>query len=187
MPAKRTSKLAYFLTFTGIAGGFLVLLYVLVGHAVIRSTENNRKEFSLQRLQLQEAEDLVRSHPNPSRAREEIERKAAEFREIGYSKKQLPKMVQALAQAAEAAGLKVISIRPRDDIKAQDLPPGVMKVYVELILYGEFHPSGEFLERLTAMQPYQFTVESLSFNRREKGDGQGSLESVLLISTYMVF
>lgn len=188
---KKKNKIFHFLAFVAFSSAFLFALYFLIGRSVLKFSRKAEAEFRTRQAKLQEAQELVRSQPNPSRAEQELDRRAAELREISYNKRQLPKMIQVMARAALDGGLEVISIRPREDVKsAGPVPPGMNKVFIELVLYCEYRNLARYLESLSSLQ-YAFSVESLSVVRRAKSGESGintrPLEASLLTSTYLVW
>lgn len=189
---KKQDKVLSFLAFVAFSAMFLILLYFLIGKSVLKFTQGAENEFKARQARLLEVQELVRSLPNPEKAAEELERTDAALKEIRYDKKQLPKLIQWMAKAAADAGVEVITIRPRDDLKASGpVPPGVNRVPMELVLYCEYKGLAEYLQALAA-PPYSFFIESLTLSKRETGGEDGSkgrvpLEAVIIAGTYMVW
>lgn len=187
MAVKKQNKVTYVLIFVGGSSTLLVLLYFLVGSAVFRFTRSAEAELKSRQAALQEIQELVRMLPNPAKAAEDLKRRSVELKEIGYNKKQLPKLLQLIGKMAVDGGLTVVSIRPRDDIKtaAASVPPGVVKVFLELDLRCEYTRLGEYLQSISTL-PYSVAVESLSLSKREVRDEEPPLECKVLVSACMV-
>ena len=198
-PAK--SRLNQILVFT--IGFFVVLIlaYLFIGRLSFKYAERLKAEFEAKQVNLRESQELIRSLPDPQRAIDEIEKKISEFNEMGVTNKQMPRLIQLLGQAVGERKLNVISIRSRDDIKSteQDLPTGVSKVYIEIVLLGSYREISEYVKSLSEL-PVSFNIESLSFEKKttetsEKPGRAGvkefeqkvQLQATLLLSTYMVW
>jgi len=181
---KKNSKLIHILIFICVSTLVLVGLYLLLGKFVFDFSKKMQGGLKSEQGKLQEVEQMVRSVPNPQKALEEMDKKTAEFRELSYNKKQIPKLVQLLVKSATELNINVVTIRPREDIKnaSDGLPPGVTKVYMELVLNCDYKSLAGFLNSLSTL-PFAFVVDSLSLAKRENADG---LEATLLVSTFMV-
>ncbi len=178
-----------------------IILYLGLGRPTFKYTDKVKSEFKAKQDRLQESQELIRSLPNPQKAIEEMEKKAQEFKDMGLSKKQLPRFIQLLGQSANERNINVISIRPREDIKSgtENLPAGVTKFYIEIVLNCTYQVLGDYLKGLSEL-PVSFTVESLSVAKRKSsfspGDSKASaknteqqpeLQVALILSTYMVW
>lgn len=188
---KKKNKVLSFLTFVGLSVLFLALLYFLMGKGILASAKKGENEFRAGQAKLQEAQELVRSLPNAAKAAEEIQKQDAELKELMFNKKQMPRIIQALARIAVDNGLDVVTIRPREDLKDPDLSPGVAKIYVELVLYCEYRSLAEFIQKMN-VPPYPFSTESLSLMKRVKIPGEssgsaGPLEADLVVSTVLMW
>lgn len=185
--------------YAGISAGVLFLTYLFLGRAAFRYEERLKKEFRSAQAQLQEAEDLIRSLPNPQKAIEELNRKVQEFRDAGISGKQLPRIIKLLVQAAqEDPDIEMSSIRPREDIQGanENLPAGISKVYIEMVFTCSYKSLGDHLKRIVDL-PGGFTVESVSLQRREdsvpasrdakSAERKNALHVELLVSTFTVW
>jgi len=157
--------------------------------------------FKARQVKLQESQELIRILPNPQKAIEETETKVREFENMGLSKKQLPRLIQLLGQSANERNINVVSIRPREDIKSgmENLPAGVTKFYIEIVLNCTYRVLGDYIKSLSEL-PASFTVESLSVIKREgvlspgeskapvkNAEGQPELQAALILSTYMIW
>ena len=187
---KKKNKLLEVLAFAVFSVLVLALLYVLIGKGIITSAGKGEAAFKADQAKLQETQELVRSLPNPAKAAEEVRRQDADLKEMVFTKKQLPKLIQVLAKTAAGNGLGVVTIRQREDLKDPDLPPGVAKIYVELVVYGEYRALAEFIEKVKD-PPYPFSTESLTLTKRMKIPGEGGntgpLEADLVLSTVMIW
>ncbi|MFH1398055.1 MAG: hypothetical protein ABIH27_05865 [Candidatus Omnitrophota bacterium] len=182
--------------------GILFLVYFLVGKPVIGYSNRLKKEFKSRQAKLKESESLVRSMPNPTKAIEDIEDRVQEFNDMGVSRRQLPKLIQILAGLTSNSNINLISIRPRDDIHSgnEDLPPGISKVYVEMIINCSYRTLGEYIKSLNE-KAASFSIESITIYRKESNveaaeakkssektdEKPVSLVITLLLSTYMIW
>jgi Tfp pilus assembly protein PilO len=192
MAKAKTSRLTSILLFSIVGTILIVLLYFLLGRPALRYSENMRKKFLSYQAKLQEGEDLIRSLPNPQQSLDNIRRKNAEFRETSGAGKQLPKIIQILGQSASGRQINIISIRPREDLKAaaESLPAGVTKLFFEITFSGSYQEIAEYIKVMSGL-PGGFTVETLTIERQErdapKADQRsGLLSASLIVSTYMV-
>jgi len=162
-------KVSYLLMFCGIFLVMILLLYILIGRPVLRYANQVRRDFNLKQATLQEEQELIRSLPNPQSAVEGLKVKMQEIQDMGASKRQVPKVMQVLSQAAADKNITVVSLRPRDDIKTEDTSAalGVTKVYVELILKCGYQELAEFVKGLGSL-PMSLNVESLLVEKSQK-------------------
>ncbi|TBR18289.1 hypothetical protein EPO66_01605 [bacterium] len=189
------------------AGSFVVILfilYLLVGRNVSKYEQKMKELFKDKQAKLTESENLVKAIPNPQKAIEEMETKAEDFKEMGFSRKQIPRLVQMLGQSAGKFDITVNSIRPRDDlhINEADLPAGVNKVYIEMIFSTPYRALGDYIKSLGEL-PISFVLESINLERDESSseaavektdkkplekveEKEQKLTATLILSTYMV-
>ena len=183
-----------------VSAVILVLLYLFLGRLVLNYEKQAKAEFKTVQNKLKQSQELVNSLPDPAKAIKEIEKKARDFKEMGLGRKQLPRITQLLGQAAGERNIDIISIRPRDDIKSggDNLPSGVTKVYMEIVLSCNYQELADYVKSLSGLQ-VSFALESLTIARKQedvfsaepKGPGKNTgqsaeLQANLLLSTYMV-
>ncbi len=199
---KEKDKFIRIAVYSSVSLVILFLVYFLVGRPVIGYSNKLKKEFKSRQAKLKESESLVRALPNPAKAIENIEAKVQEFNDIGVSRRQLPKLIQILAGLTSNSNINLISIRPRDDIHSgnEDLPQGINKVYVEMILNCSYRTLGEYIKSLND-KAASFSIESITIYRKEGNVEAGeakkpsektdekpvSLVITLLLSTYMIW
>lgn len=184
----------------------LILLHLFLGRAVIKYSIRLKEEFKQKEAKLRESEGLIKGLPDPQKAIEEIEKKAEEFKDMGVSRKQLPRLVQLLGRSTTERNINVISIKPREDIKAIDesLPVGVSRAYVEMVISGSYQTLGDYIKVLS-MLPTTFAIESMTIEKKEtlqdnreakrastsekaeEKQEQDILLCTLLLSTYMIW
>jgi len=169
----------------------LVLLQVFFGRPVLLQARKFKLEYKAKEAKLRECEALIKSVPDPQREIQEIESKVEEFKKKGISIKESLRIIQTLGQSASGYNIEVISIKAREDLKKVDesLPPGVTKVYMEMILKAPYKVLGEYIKSLGEL-PMGFLLESLSVEKKatEKNRGKGEeLLATLLLSTYSVW
>ncbi|MDD5729570.1 MAG: type 4a pilus biogenesis protein PilO [Candidatus Omnitrophica bacterium] len=200
---KKVSKLTELGIFIGVFGLSLGLLYFFWGRTLFKATNMLKVQFSQEQTRLKEAESLIRGTPNPQKAIEEIEKKADEFKDMEINKKQVPRLVNLLGRSLGEHKINIVSIKPKEDLKTgnENLPSGVSKVYIEIVVNCSYRALGEYLEDLVKL-PVAFTIESIEVKKREEkeaaagftksaqqtaDDKQGALTANLLLSTYMVY
>lgn len=182
----------------------LILLYMLLGRPVFKYSNNLKAEFISAQDKLSESERLIRNFPNPQKEMGELEKKAQELRNMGASTKQLPRLIQSLAMPANNLNINVSSIRPRDDLKAENenLPAGVTKIYVEVVMSCSYQTLAEYIKAVNEL-PTNFIIERLTIEKKEEDAGeldaetkktpeknqekQIELSANLLLSTYMIW
>ncbi|MCM8800675.1 MAG: hypothetical protein NC912_01460 [Candidatus Omnitrophica bacterium] len=182
---------------------FLLGLYIFLGRPAIQYERRLRQELKAKQDKIKESEMLIRNFPDPQKALEEIQKKSEELKELGISRKQLPRAVQLLGQIANRLNIKkIISIRPREDIKDENesLPLGVTKTYIEVIVSCPYRLVGEFIKSI-AESPLAFKIETLileptSIEPQSPGSekigkkSESSAKEILatmLLSTYMIW
>mgnify|MGYP001582580229 FL=1 len=182
----------------------LILLYMLLGRPVFKYSDNLKAEFKSAQDTLSESERLIRNFPNPQKEMGELEKKAQELRNMGASTKQLPRLIQSLAMPANNLNINVSSIRPRDDLKAENenLPAGVTKIYVEVVMSCSYQTLAEYIKAVHEL-PTNFIIERLTIEKKEEDAGELDAETKktpeknqekpielsanLLLSTYMIW
>lgn len=156
------------IVFSGVSILILILLHVFLGRAVIKYSNKLKNDFKLKQAKLRDSEELIKSLPDPQKAIEDIEKKSEEFKEMGVSRKQLPRLVQLLGKSISEHNINVISLKPREDIKSVDenLPAGVSKVYIEMVISGSYQTIGDYIKVLSAL-PVTFVIESMSVEKKQ--------------------
>ncbi len=184
MAKKKQSLVVFLAVYAAVNLVLGALLYVVLGMPAFREEARMRASFAQAQQRLDQDAGLIRSLPNPAKARAEIEKSIAEFKKTGGSGRQLPRLIQALGTAAQQHNVKVLSIRPREDIRSPaDLPAGVNKLYVEMTLECPFQALGDF-SRVLQELPAHFTIEQVDASRKKD---QSALSVTMLVSTYMVW
>lgn len=182
---------------------FILIMEFVVGSRLNKKTAQIKSEFEVKQSKLQESEDLVRRLPDPQKAIEDIERKAEEFKTTEINKRQIPRIIQLLGRSVEERKINVMSIRARDDIKAEteSLPTGISKLYIEMVLNCSYQQLGDYLASLNKLSVV-FIIEDVSLAKRtgidkttpvpkdaaaKQADKTSELVATLLLSTYMVW
>gem|GEM_PF-868389 len=200
MPKNNHNKISYVFVFPALAVFIMVVVYLGLGLPAAKYVSRAKAELKSKQEKALESQELIRELPNPRKAMQTMEEKVKEFRDMGISKKQLPRLIQLLGKAAVDLDINVISIRPRDDIRfsGKSLPEGVSKVYMEVILNCGYQPMAEYIKAAGEL-PAAFSLESLSAEQKNensadepKGSGKNNgpesgLQATLLLSTYMVW
>ena len=181
---------------------FFALSQALIGIPLMKNKTRLATELKLKQSKIQEAETLIKNLPNPQKAIEDIEKKAEEFRDMEMNKKQLPRVINLLGHAINEQNITLVTIKPRDDIKTpnENLPTGVTKVYIEVVLNCSFRMLGDFMASLNKL-PVVFVVENISLQKKEQPEAAPGakrpaekteekpedLTATLLLSTYMIW
>jgi len=184
--------------FTSIFLGIFLLVYVFVGRPILKYFKGLKSEFRQKQVKLQESQELMRSLPNPQKAIDEIKTKLQEFQDLALSKKQVPRLMQLLGQTASGRNITVISLRLREDIKNENsgLPPGINKIYLEIVLVCNYQTLAEYIKSVNELPP-AFNVESLTMEKepetlailetkissKNPNVASGLLKAVLVLST----
>ena len=177
---------------------FLVL-HFFPGRYIFRMLDKEKKAVGEMQKKLSEIETLVRNNPNPKKKIEEIKAKMEDFKRKAVSEKELPRIIQQLTKKSSELDIEIISIKPIDKppFKTRELPQGVSKAYIEVVLKAPYKVLSEYIKALGEM-PIVFTIESLVFEKfegmeREKPLGEETTETsrkilaTLLISSYSVW
>jgi Tfp pilus assembly protein PilO len=204
MAKKKLNRITEVLIFCGIFALILLLVHFTLGRRLTKMTNDLKTSFGVKQKDLRAAEELIRKYPDPQKAIDEIEKKAAEFKDIEINKRQLPRIIHLLGRSGNEHGLNVVSIRPREDIKTvnENLPTGVTKVYVEIVLNGTYKKLGDYLADFNKL-PVAFFIEMIAVEKiseattavsppGKKGaekiqERYANLSTVLIISTYMLW
>lgn len=181
----------------------LILLYAFPGRALFKQKSRLKSEFLDHQEKLKESESMIRAFPNPQKEIADIENKAQELRDMGASTRQLPRIIQLLAMPANQLNINVISIRPREDIniEPENLPPGVTKVHIELIMNCSYQLYAEYAQAISKL-PTSFVIERMSLEKKEAEedprsepartspdkttDKSSELHITMLLSTYLI-
>ena len=182
----------------------LILLYMFLGRPVFKYSNDLKAEFISAQDKLSESERLIRNFPNPQKEMGELEKKAQELRDMGASTKQLPRLIQSLALPANNLNINVSSIRPREDLKAdnENLPAGVTKIYVEVVMSCSYQTLAEYIKAVNEL-PTNFIIERLAIEKKAEESRESDAETKktpeknqekpvelninLLLSTYMIW
>lgn len=201
---KPSKKMLDVIIYSCVSIFILVLLHVFLGVSIIKYSNRVKEEFKQKEAKVRELEALIKGLPDPQKAIEEVEKKAGEFRDMGLSRKQLPRLIQLLGFSTSERNINLISLKPREDIRTinESLPTGVSKVYIEMVISGSYQSLGEYLKVLSGL-PTSFSIEAMSIEKKEtnaelqdtrrafektetKAEAEGLL-CTLLLSAYMVW
>lgn len=191
----------------GVCALTVIALYFFPGRYIFKYGGRLKAEFQASQERLEASHTLVRNFSNPQKAIEDIEAKAKELKEMGSASRQLPKIIQSLAHPASALNINVISIRPREDIKAgtENLPAGVSLAHIELVMACPYKTLGEYLKAVsqlpTACVIEQLSIEKLKEEKTKEAaaayegnkapdkpkDAPSELLVTLMVSTYLVW
>ncbi len=197
MKIKISNKVPRIIVFIFIILGVWLVSYLLVGRLVIKYFSRLKAEFGQKQVKLQESQNLVRSVPNPQKAIDEIKAVQKEFQDSALKAKNIPRLLQLLNQTASERGIRLVSLRHREDIKNEnnELPEGISKVYLEVVVVCEYKELAEYVKTDGGLPP-DFKVESLTVEKdmgaeepldvksgsKKPAAASGLLKAVLILS-----
>ncbi|MFH0827916.1 MAG: type 4a pilus biogenesis protein PilO [Candidatus Omnitrophota bacterium] len=197
MKIKISNRVPRIIVFIFIISGVWLVSYLLVGRPVIKYFSRLKVEFGQKQVKLQESQDLVRSLPNPQKAIEEIRGVQKEFQDSAVNAKNIPRLLQLLNQSAGERGIRILSLRPREDIKNEnnELPEGISKIYLEVAVVCEYRELAEYVKADGGLPP-DIKVESMTVEKnmgeedisdvksapRKSAGAPGLLKAVLILS-----
>ena len=171
----------------------LALLVIFLGGYLSKRNERLKIELAENNEELTKAHTLIKNVPDPQKAIEDLRKSMDELQERSVSKRELPKIIQELITKSSELEIEIISIRPREDIKIKDknLPQGVSKAYIEMIIKCSYDVLGEYLNALSELSII-FTIENMHIEKieeiqevsRTKKEAKNELYTNLLLSTY---
>ncbi len=194
---KISNKVPRIIVFILVILGVWLASYLLVGRPVIKYFGRLKAEFGQKQVRLQESQDLVRSLPNPQKAIEELKVVQKEFQDSAVNMKNIPRLLQLLNQTAGERGIRIVSLRHREDIKNEnsELPEGISKIYLEVAVVCEYKELAEYVKADGGL-PLDFKVESMTVEKdmgeedvsevksgpRKPAGAQRLLKAVLILS-----
>jgi len=174
----------------------LLLIHFFGGKRVFDLLKKERKRAISLQKELKDKKDKLKAHPNPRKEIEIIKQDMLKLKEKAVSEKELPRIIQQLTKKSSEMDIEIISIRPIRQVpfKEEDLPQGVSKAYIEVVLKVAYKTLGEYLKELKGL-PTIFTIEGISMERYEsleeddsrQAEEGGKLIVTLLISSYTVW
>jgi len=174
-----------------------IYTFILVGlsiagdHFITVPLKKIEKKLKDAQSDLAKMEKMIREVPNPKKNIEEIQEKMEELKKKAASRRELPRIIQQLTKKSSELGIEIISIRPLEEtsMEGRNLPAGVSKAYVEVILKASYKKIGEYLKAIRGL-PIILTLESLSITKpaeEEIGKEENTLIATLVISSYTVW
>ena len=188
---RKENRILKIITYLGVYTFILVGLFIAGNHFIILPLKKVEEKLKDAQSELAKMEKMIREVPNPEKSIEEIQKKIKELKEKAASRRELPRIIQQLTKKSSELGIEIISIRPLEEtaIKEKNLPAGVSKAYVEVILKASYKKIGEYLKAIKDL-PVILTLESLSITKpaeEEMGKGENTLIATLVISSYTVW
>ena len=153
-----------------------------------KSIEIETLQYQLMPLlkQISDSEKMILRVPNPKREIKLLEERIDRLTEQAASKEEIPKIIQQLAQKTSDLNIDVISIVPREDLKALagQLPQGVSKVYIEIRVGCAYKLFSTYISEITNLTTL-FTLEDLLIER-DPDELTDILKIRLILSTYVL-
>ena len=183
----------------GIYIFILILAHLFLGRPAIKKLNKEKKELGELQKELEQKEV-----PNPKKKIEELHKKMEEFKTKSASDRELPKIIRELTKKSSELNIEFISIKPVSEIpfEEKELPQGVSKFYIEVVLKAPYKILGEYLKALEEL-PVLLTIETLSIEKPEaeespvqekstkrsksKQSPENKVIATLLISSYKVW
>ena len=182
--------------------GVYLIIFVVI-HFVARTFvfKPLNKEIKLaNEMQTKEDEmlELREKFPNPKKKIKEIQEKMAELDRKSTTDEDLPEIIKHLTEKSSELKIEIISIKPSKDVSFTDidLPRGVSKSYIEMILKAQYKVLGEYLQALVDL-PIIFTIEELTIEKpkgieddallAERESSENKIIAKLLISSYTMW
>ncbi|RLI53313.1 MAG: hypothetical protein DRO87_11830 [Candidatus Thorarchaeota archaeon] len=188
---KKENRILQIATYLGVYTFILASLFIAGNHFIILPLKKVEEELKSAQFELAKMEKMIREVPNPEKNIEEIQKKIEKLKEKAASRRELPRIIQQLTKKSSELGIEIISIRPLEEttMEGKNLPAGVSKAYVEVILKASYKKIGEYLKAIREL-PIILTLESLSITKpaeEEIGKGENTLIATLVISSYTVW
>ena len=188
---KKENRILQIATYLGVYTFILASLFIAGNHFIILPLKKVEEELKNAQFELAKMEKMIREVPNPEKNIEEIQKKIEKLKEKAASRRELPRIIQQLTKKSSELGIEIISIRPLEEttMEGKNLPAGVSKAYVEVILKASYKKIGEYLKAIREL-PIILTLESLSITKpaeEEIGKGENTLIATLVISSYTVW
>ncbi len=153
----------------GIYFSILFALHFFIATPFIyKELKKEQEKYKTLDEELSEMGRLIRTNPNPDKKFAEIKDKMQDLAQKAASGDALPTIIQDLTKLSSELKIEIISIKPIKKIsfKEEDLPRGVSKDYVEVILRTEYKILGEYFRMLKEL-PTIFTIESIYIEKSE--------------------
>jgi len=188
---KKENRILQIATYLGVYTFILASLFIAGNHFIILPLKKVEEKLKNAQFELAKMEKMIREVPNPEKNIEEIQKKIEKLKEKAASRRELPRIIQQLTKKSSELGIEIISIRPLEEttMEGKNLPAGVSKAYVEVILKASYKKIGEYLKAIREL-PIILTLESLSITKpaeEEIGKGENTLIATLVISSYTVW
>ncbi len=175
----------------------ILLIVIFVGGPLNRKVAQAKAELEKKQKELVQIQQMIRAVPNPQEEINKIKKSIEELKHKSVSRQELPRIVRQLVDKSKELGIEIVSIRPREDIRGKDrnLPEGVGKAYIEMVIKCPYKKLGEYLKELKDL-PIIFTIESMAIEKIEEltQDRKGSrkkhdndLYTTLILSTYTIW
>ena len=177
---------------------FVMIMHFVVGRLILfkKLREEKIKAEELQQ-KLKDSQNLVNKFPNPKSKIEEIKGQMEELKKKSVSEKELPRIIQQLTKKSSELKIEIISIKPIKKVpfKEINLPHGVSKAYIEVVLKTNYITLGEYFKSLQEL-PIIFTIESVALERSDYFEEEdfdpeqevtGQVVTTLLISSYTIW
>ncbi len=147
----------------------LVVLHIFLGRPVIKLVNKEKEKLRDVQKKLQEMESLVRNIPDPKKKMEKLKKDIEKLKNKSASDKELPRVIRELTKKSSELNIEIISIRPISEIffEEKELPRGVSKSYIEVVLKAPYKIIGKYLKALEEL-PIILTIETLSIEKPEE-------------------
>ena len=174
----------------------IVVIVLFVGGPLNKYSTKLKTDLDVKRQELNDARNLVRLIPNPRKEIDNIKESMNELHDKSVSREELPRIIQQLINKSSELEIEIISIKPREDLKTVNgnLPQGVGKAYIEMIVRCPYAVLGDYLKGLDDLAII-FTLEDVRVERvgdmdvgsRIREGGEDDILATLILSTYTIW
>jgi len=176
----------------------LGFLAIFLGIPLGRYSRKIAGVFYTKQKELSNARRMVRLNPNPQKGIDKIRKGMNQLRNRAVSQKDLPQIIQQLVRKSSELDIEIVSIKPKENIKVRgrELPQGVSKAYIEMIIKCPYDVLGNYLKAISRL-PIIFTIESIYIEKIEqiaqkpeikrKAKKQNYIFATLILSTYAIW
>ena len=153
---------------------FFVVLHLTAREMVFKPLHIANKDLVRIQARLDQTKQLLHEYPEARNRTKDILARIDALREKSVSTKGLPKINKEITQKASELKIDIISIKPveKPNFSETNLPQGVSKAYIEVVMRASYKTIGDYLNAIKQM-PFSLTVEEVSLERSSESDATG--------------
>ena len=158
------------------------LLSVYMGLQAVTSLQKEKTRVHALSEELKEIQTLIEKCPDAQDKIIKAKSAAREFEKKICSERELPRVIQQLASSAQNLNIEIVSIRPlKGNVLKEDMPQGINKNYVEVVVKGSFKTLQDYLASLDKTSMI-LTVDAFNIV-----DLNHEVEAELIIGSYSLY